>query len=142
MVSDYVVTEHDTAGARSAEDGVAFGSYPADSHHVTYYVDDAGKLWVEGGFWDERTRPYPISYRALRPRAGECANLLVSGCVSASHVAYASVRMEPVFMMLGQACGAAAALAADAGQPVQDVPYRTLRRQLVGDAAILELKSS
>lgn len=138
MVGDYVVTEHDTTRARVADDAVAMGSYPADSHHVTYYVDDDGRLWHEGGFWDDRTRPFPIPYRAIRPARAQCENLLVSGCVSASHVAYASVRMEPVFMMLGQAAATAAALAADRGQAVQDLPYDVLRRRLLADGAILE----
>jgi hypothetical protein len=137
MVADYVVTEHDTTGARVAEDGIAFGSYPADSHYVTCYVDAQGRPWHEGGFWDDRTRPFPISYRAIRPATGECENLLVSGCISTTHVAYASARMEPVFMMLGQAAATAAVLAGDAGCPVQQLSFDALRDRLLADGAVL-----
>src|SRR5438034_2759909 len=83
-------------------------------------------------------KPFPISYRALRPRAGECNNLLVPCCLSASHAAYGSVRMEPVFMMLGHAAGAAASLAIDHNVSVQELPYPALRKQLLADRQILD----
>ena len=82
--------------------------------------------------------PYPIAYRSIVPRAGECANLLVPVCLSASHIAYGSIRMEPVFMMLGQSAATAASLAIDAGVAVQEVEYAALRRQLLRDGAVLE----
>ncbi len=136
MIGDYVVTEHEARGERVAEDPVALGSYPLDSHGVTLYVDEENKLWRERGFY-QGIKPYPISYRALRPRAEECTNLLVPGCLSASHAAYGSLRMEPVFMMLGQATGTAASLAIDRGTTVQDVPYAPLRVRLLADRQIL-----
>lgn len=137
MVSDYVITEHDTIGARVADDPIAIGSYCCDSHKVSQYVDEKGKFHFEGQFWDERTKPYPISYRAIRPREEECSNLLVTGCMSSSHVAFASLRMEPVFMMIGQAAGAAAQIAAKSGLAVQAVPYAELHDCLHRDLAIL-----
>jgi len=137
MVSDYVVTEHDAKGERTAEDGVCIGSYPLDSHGVTLYVDEAGQLWRERGFFTG-SKPFPVSYRALRPRAAECTNLLVPCCVSASHAAFGSVRMEPVFMMLGHAAGAAAALAAGNDTTVQEVNYPKVRAQLLADGQIIE----
>ncbi len=137
MVGDYVVTENDARGARVAEDPVALGSYPLDSHGVTLYVDEAGVLNRERGFFTG-IKPFPISYRALRPRPGECDNLLVVSCLSASHAAYGSVRMEPVFMMLGHAAGAAASLAIERRVTVQNVPYAPLRERLLADKQILE----
>jgi hypothetical protein len=137
MIGDFVVTEHDARGTRVAEDSVALASYPLDSHGVTHYVDEAGVLHRERGFF-EGIRPFPISYKALRPRSGECDNLLVVSCLSASHAAYGSVRMEPVFMMLGHAAGAAASIAAERNVAVQDVPYAALRERLLADGQILE----
>lgn len=136
MVSDYVVTEHDARGAKSAEDPVALGSYHSDSHGVTYYVDEQGRLCREKGFY-VRTGVFGISYRSIRPKAAECTNLLVPMCLSASHAAYGPTRMEPVFMMLGHAAGAAASLALDRGVTVQDLPYATLRAKLEADRQVL-----
>jgi FAD dependent oxidoreductase len=137
MVSDYVVTEHEAQGVRVAKDGVALGSYPLDSHGVTLFIDEAGVLHRERGYF-LRINPFPISYRAIRPKAGECDNLLVPCCLSASHASYGSVRMEPVFMMLGHAAGTAASLAIDKRVSVQDVPYAELRRRLLAEKQFLE----
>jgi hypothetical protein len=139
MISDYVVTEHDAKAARTAEDGVAIGSYPLDSHGVTLYIDEKGVLHRERGFF-VGSKSFPISYRAIRPRAAECTNLLVPGCLSSSHAAYGSIRMEPVFMMLGQAAATAACLAIEHQVSVQDVPYPKLRERLLADKQILERK--
>jgi hypothetical protein len=81
--------------------------------------------------------PYPISYRSITPRPLECENLLVPVCLSASHIAFGSIRMEPVFMVLGQSAATAAALAIDAGEPVQKVPYAKLRARLLADKQVL-----
>jgi hypothetical protein len=141
MISDYVVTENDARGTRVAEDSVALASYPLDSHGVTLYVDENGVLHRERGFFTG-TKPFPISYRTLRPRAGECDNLLVLSCLSASHAAYGSVRMEPVFMMLGHAAGAAASLSIEQKTTVQAVPYGPLRERLLAEKQILERVAS
>lgn len=138
MISDYVVTEHDAYARSIAADSVALASYPLDSHGVTLYVDENGVLHRERGFFVGGTKPFPISYKALRPRAGECDNLLVLSCLSASHAAYGSVRMEPVFMMLGHAAGAAASLAVDRNVTVQNVPYPVLRERLLAEKQILD----
>jgi len=138
MISDYVVTEHDAKSGPRAEDGVALASYPLDSHSVTLYVDENGVLHRERGFIVSGITPFPISYRSLRPRPGECENLLVVSCLSASHAAYGSVRMEPVFMMVGHAAGAAASLAIEKGVSVQNVPYEVLREVLLKERQILE----
>ena len=108
------------------------GSYWFDSHLVSRFVDTDGKVREEGGFWKKRFN-YPISYRSIRPRKSECKNLLVPVCLSASHAAYGSIRMEPVYMVLGQSAGAAAAVAIEQDIPVQDVDYTQLRERLVAD---------
>ena len=82
--------------------------------------------------------PMPISYRAIVPKRGEVANLLVPVCLSASHIAYGSIRMEPVFMILGQSAATAAVMAIDGGTGVQDVPYEKLRARLLADSQVLE----
>jgi hypothetical protein len=137
MIGDYVVTENDARGTSVADDSVALASYPLDSHGVTLYVDESGVLHRERGFFTG-TKPFPISYKALRPRDGECDNLLVLSCLSASHAAYGSVRMEPVFMMLGHAAGTAASLAIERDVTVQAVPYAPLRERLLADKQILD----
>ena len=126
MRGDYVVTEHDCTGRRIADDPVALGAYALDSHQVTYFIDAEKRLRGEGAFWFE-VPPYGISRRALQPREAECANLLVPVCVSATHVAYGSLRMEPVFMMLGQASALLASLAIEQDTSVQCVRYEALR---------------
>lgn len=138
MVSDYVVTEHDTKWERKCEDPVGLGSYNMDSHHCQRYVDAAGHARNEGDVQVGVAGPYGISYRSLVPRASECRNLLVPVCMSASHAGCGSVRMEPVYMILGQACGTAAALAIDANANVQKVPYSELRQRLIADKQLVE----
>ncbi|MDZ4290168.1 MAG: FAD-dependent oxidoreductase [Prosthecobacter sp.] len=141
MVGDYVITENEARGTRVSEDSVALGSYPLDSHGVTLYVDEKGVLHRERGFF-VGIKPFPISYKSLRPRAEECENLLVPCCLSCSHAAYGSVRMEPVFMMLGHAAGTAASLAVKGKTSVQAVTYAALRERLLADKQILERKTA
>ncbi len=110
---------------------VAIGSYALDSHVVSTFVDTAGYVRFEGAHLvSQSIRPYGISYYALVPQKSECRNLLVPVCLSATHVAYTSIRMEPVYMVLGQAAGAAAALAIDNRVAVQDISYPQLHAVL------------
>jgi hypothetical protein len=109
-----------------------------DSHHTQRYVDGDSHVRNEGDVQVGVPRPYPIAYRAVVPSAGECENLLAPVCLSATHIAYGSIRMEPVFMVLGQSCATAAVLAIDAQQPVQRVDYSNLRRRLLADGQALE----
>lgn len=137
MVSDAIVTQGVCMGKESCVDPVALGSFGLDSHAVQYFVNEQGHAHREGVFWLVPPKPYGISWRAIRPKRDECTNLLVPTCVSASHAAYGSLRMEPVYMALGQAAGTAAAFAIKAGSDVQDVPYATLRERLLADGAKL-----
>lgn len=136
MVSDYVITQHDATGAARADDPVALASYVMDSHNAKRVLVD-GQPRNEGNVQQPLTRPFGVSYRALAPRAGQCPNLLVASAISASHVAFASVRMEPVFMMLGEVVGAAAGQAITDKVAVQDIEYAALRRDLELGGAIL-----
>ena len=130
MVTDYVMTQLDCAGQRTAPDPVALGSFGMDSHCVQHIVTDSGKLQNEGVIWRVPPRPYGISYRSVIPKRGECENLLSPICLSATHVAHGSIRMEPVFMALSQSAAIAAGLAIDQSVSVQDVPYPALREKL------------
>lgn len=138
MVSSYVMTEHDCRGTRQAADSVGLGAYGMDSHHVQRYVDADGWVRNEGDIQVHGSKPYPIAFRSIVPRAGQCRNLLVPVCVSATHIAFGSIRMEPVFMVLGQSAATAACLAIDADVPVQSVDYAELRQRLLADGQVLE----
>lgn len=137
MVSDYVHTELDCRRLRDCPDPVGMGSYNMDSHNCQRYVDEHGHVRNEGDIQVSPRGPYLISYRALVPRRGECTNLLVPVCLSCSHIAYGSIRMEPVFMILAQSAATAACLSLDGDQDVQDVDYAVLRARLDADRQVL-----
>ncbi len=139
MVGDYVMTEKNCRRHEVVEDSVGMGAYNMDSHHVQRYVDNQGSVRNEGDV-QVKSKPYPISYRSIRPKASECANLLVPVCLSASHIAYGSIRMEPVFMVLGQSAATAAALAIEDGKSIQEVDYRQLKARLEGDKQMLDFE--
>ena len=139
MVSDYVMTEKNCNGKEPVQDAVAVATYPLDCHYVSRVVDDRGRVHAEGSYGKQKNTYYAISYRSLRPRASEAVNLLVPVCLSASHVAYSSIRMEPVFMVLGQSAGTAAALALDRNNTVQELPYDVLRPVLLKEGQVLSL---
>ena len=120
MIGEYVMTEHDCLSHRTIGDGVAYGSYNMDSHHTQTAIV-GGMVKNEGEVTVHLDQAYPISYRAIAPERTQCVNLLSPVCLSASHIAYGSIRMEPVFMALGQAAGVAAAMAIDSGSSVQEI---------------------
>jgi len=138
MVGDYVMTQNDCMGMKSAPDPVGLGSFGMDSHCVQHIVTDNGTVQNEGVIWRVPPRPYGISYRAIIPRRGECENLLSPICLSASHVAHGSIRMEPVFMALSQSAAIAAGLALDSHGSVQDVPYPALHAKLLAAGQIVD----
>ena len=141
MQGDYLITENIVNRTIPVEDGVGLGSYAMDSHHTQYCIGEDGFLRTEGGFYLPLDAPYPISYRALLPKTSECTNLLVPVCVSATHAAYGSVRMEPVFMILGQSAATAACLSLEDGIPLAELPYELLRERLEADGQILDWQS-
>lgn len=138
MIADVVMTQHHCQSRDEVADAVGLAAYGMDSHHVQRYVDRDGHVRNEGDVQVGGFSPYPISYRAIVPGADQCANLLVPICVSASHIAYGSIRMEPVFMVLGQSAATAAALAIDRQVAVQQVDYAALRERLLADGQTLE----
>ena len=140
MVGDYVMTQHDCEGRRKVEDPVGLAAYGMDSHNVQRYVDPNGHARNEGDVEVGGFSPYPVSYRSIVPRADQCANLLVPVCLSASHIAYGSIRMEPVFMVLGQSAATAAVQAIEDDVPVQRVDRDRLCRRLLADRQVLEWK--
>jgi len=142
MVGKYVMTEHDCLDAIETPESVGMGSYTLDSHNVQRYVTPNGTVQNEGDIGVHAPRPYKISYGSIVPKSGQCENLLVPVCVSSSHIAFGSIRMEPVFMVLGQSAATAASIAIDKGVAVQEVPYQELRRTLLNDGQVLELVDS
>lgn len=138
MVSDYVMTQHNCQGRKVPEDSVGLASYNMDSHHCQMTVVD-GAVRNEGNV-EIPVEPYPIAYRAITPKRRECTNLLVPVALSSSHIAFGSIRMEPVFMLLGQSAATAAVQTIDADVAVQDVDYPKLRERLLQDGQILEYK--
>ena len=146
MVGEYVMTEHNCWGTAVAPRAVAMGAYQMDSHHVRRYVGADGFVHNEGDVevkFDAKTgkrfKPYPIDYGAVLPKRVECSNLIVPVCLSASHIAFGSIRMEPVFFALGQVAGTAGSIAAAKGVAVQDVPYGELSARLVADGQVIAL---
>ncbi len=138
MVSDYVLNEHDTQHHRFAEDPVGMGSYQMDSHNCQRFIRD-GRVYNEGDVQLRPAGPYPVSYRSIVPRKHECENLAVPVCISSSHIAFGSVRMEPVFMVLAESAAYAISLALPERLALQDVPYAQLRPLLDDAQQVLRL---
>src|SRR5262245_1978790 len=136
MVSDYMMTQADCLSTRVANDSVCLGSYNMDSHNCQRIVKN-GFAINEGDVQVGSPTPYPISYRSIVPRVGECENLFVTFAISATHIAFGSTRMEPVFMMASQSAATAAAFAINDNVPVQQVNYSKLALQLQADAQLL-----
>lgn len=138
MIGTYVMTENDLLKKRVTPDSVGMGSYGIDSHNVQRYITPEGLVQNEGDIGVGTKGPYGIAYGALVPKKGQCENLLVPVCASSSHIAFGSIRMEPVFMILGQSAATAAVMAIETGGIVQDVPYAKLRERLLKDGQVLE----
>ena len=131
MVGEYVATQANCENRATVEDGVGMAAYTMDSHNCQRVViekDGVAMVKNEGDVQIHGGRPYDISYRSITPKREECSNLLVPVCLSASHIAYGSIRMEPVFMLLGQSAAKAACLAIDGGVKVQEVDVREFQR--------------
>jgi hypothetical protein len=139
MVGQYVLVQKDEQADVTKPDSVAMGSFLIDCHIVRRIVTEDGSIRDEGSFADATTKPYQIPYRCLTPKKGECANLLVPVCISASHIGYCSVRMEPQYMMLGHAAGVAAVAAIGDKCAVQDVNVRAIQAKLREQGAVLAL---
>ena len=137
MIGAYVMTENELRKKKPTPESVGMGSYTIDSHNVQRYITPDGHVQNEGDIGVSTGGPYEIAYGSLVPKRGQAENLVVPVCVSSSHIAFGSIRMEPVFMILGQSAATAAVMAIEAKIPVQDVPYAKLRERLLQDGQIL-----
>ncbi|RAJ08141.1 FAD-dependent oxidoreductase [Arenibacter echinorum] len=138
MIGEFVMTENELLKKRPTPKPIGMGSYTMDSHNVQRYIKPDGFVQNEGDIGVSTNGPYSISYETLVPKKEECRNLLVPVCLSSSHIAFGSIRMEPVFMILGQSAAAAAVLAIDENAVVQEVDYDKLREVLLAKGQILE----
>lgn len=136
MVGEYVITQADREVTTSKPDIIGLASYPLDAHMVSRWIDEEGRLLVEGSIHAPGGR-WAIPYRSLTPLRTETTNLLVSVAVSATKVGYAPLRMEPQFLIMGHAAGTAAAMAAESDTAVQDVPIDQLQARLAAAGAVL-----
>lgn len=137
MIGDYVMTQKDITDETKKEHSIGMGSYALDSHHLQRVVTPEGDVINEGNFTIRLHAPYEIPYESIVPKEKECTNLLVPVCLSSSHVAFGSIRMEPVYMVLGQGAGEAAVLALEGDVPVQRVDYTKLAARLKKDGVIM-----
>lgn len=140
MVSDVVMTENHCRAKETVPDSIGLAAYQMDSHNCRRLVVD-GHVENEGDVQVPPMKPYPISFRSIVPKQKECENLVVPVCLSASHIAYGSIRMEPVFMVLGQSAATVAAAAIDQHAAVQNINYTKLRERLLKDGQVLEWKA-
>ncbi len=138
MISDYVMTQRNCEGLETVTDPVGLAAYGMDSHHMQRYLTKEGHVRNEGNVEVPVASPYPISYRSIVPKKEECGNLAVPICLSASHIAFGSIRMEPVFMVLGQSAATASVLAMEKNIPLQDVDYPELKSELLRDKQRLQ----
>ena len=137
MVGEYVMVQRDLETELTKPDTIGMGSYNTDSHNVQRYMDDKGNAQNEGDV-EVPTIPFQIPYRVLLPRSSQCSNLLVPVCASASHIGYGALRLEPVYMIMGEAAGVSATLAADKHQAVQAVDTGVLARELIKGGAVMK----
>lgn len=138
MISDYVMAQSNCQGKRVVDDSVGLAAYTMDSHNVQRYVDEKGHARNEGDVQVGGFPPYAIAYRSIVPKEAECNNLLVPICLSASHIAYGSIRMEPVFMVLGQSAATAACQSIDDVLTVQRIDIKKLQERLLEDKQVLQ----
>ncbi|NOY42024.1 MAG: FAD-dependent oxidoreductase [Planctomycetes bacterium] len=137
MVGDYVMTQRHCQGQEIAKRPISLAAYTMDSHNVQRYVDADGYVKNEGDVQVGGFSPYPIDYGSIIPKKSECTNLFVPVCLSASHMAFGSIRMEPVFMVLGQSAATAAVLAVESDVAVQDIDFGKLEERLLKDRQVL-----
>ena len=133
MVGEFVMKEDDALGKMTVPNPIGMGSYALDAHNAQRFVKSDGFVQNEGDIGVHPEKPYSIAYGSILPKETECANLLVPVCLSSSHIAYGSIRMEPVFMILGQSAATAAVLSLEHNVSPQRLPYRTLQAVLLKD---------
>lgn len=138
MIGDFVMTENEIQGRKPVNTSIGMGSYTMDSHNVQRYITPEGHVQNEGDIGVHPEQPYQIALGTILPKREECTNLLVPVAVSSSHIAFGSIRMEPVFMILGQSAGTVAAMALEKNVGIHDLEYEEIRTQLLADGQVLE----
>ncbi|XOV95318.1 MAG: FAD-dependent oxidoreductase [Bacteroidota bacterium] len=136
MIGDFVLTEHELLGKRPTPKSIGMGSYTIDSHNIQRYITPEGYVQNEGDI-GVHVKPYKIPLGCILPKRNECSNLLVPVAVSSSHIAFGSIRMEPVFMILGQSAATLAGLALEYGKGIHEIEYATLSARLLDDNQVL-----
>jgi hypothetical protein len=137
MIGEYVMSENDVLGKRDVPRPIGMGSYTMDSHNVQRYVTPEGYVQNEGDLGVRPDKPYQIDLGSILPKNDECKNLLVPVAVSSSHIAFGSIRMEPVFMILGQSAGTVASMAIEKGKNIHELSYNEIKARLEADGQIL-----
>ena len=138
MVGEFVMTEHELVKTKPVVDSVGMGSYTIDSHNVQRYITPEGFVQNEGDIGVSAKGPYPISMKSLMPKKEEIENLVVPICISSSHIAFGSIRMEPVFMILGESASTVASIAIQNNSSVQNVTYAEVKPKLLAAGQVLE----
>lgn len=138
MIGEYVMTENEVLGKKEVPKSIGMGSYAMDSHNVQRYVTPEGFVQNEGDISVKPVRPYQIDLGAIMPKKAECNNLLVTVCVSSSHIAFGSIRMEPVFMILGQSAATVASMAVEKKKSIYDLSFSEIKTKLESDGQILK----
>jgi hypothetical protein len=138
MISHYVMTQKNCEGIETVDDPIGMAAYGMDSHHIKRYINSMGYVSNEGNVEANVKTPFAISYKSVVPKKNECDNLIVPVCLSASHIAFGSIRMEPVFMVLGQSSAVIACLGIEEGKAVQDLDYNILRKELIRQDQIFD----
>ena len=137
MISDFVMTENEVLGKNPVNRSIGMGSYTMDSHNTQRYIKPDGFVQNEGDI-GVKTPPYQIDMGSILPAEEECTNLLVPVCLSCSHIAFGSIRMEPVFMILGQSAATLAVMAIEEKSGIHDIPYESLKARLLEDGQVLQ----
>jgi hypothetical protein len=140
MIGEYIMTENDVLSKRDVPHSIGMGSYNLDSHNTQRYIKPDGFVDNEGDVELPTGKPYMIDLGSILPKKEDCSNLLVPVCVSSSHIAFGSIRMEPVFMILGQSAGTVASMALEKKLPIHDIPYEEIRRKLLSDGQVQEFQ--
>ncbi len=140
MIGEFVMTENEIMDCSLVDESIGMGSYTMDSHNIQRYIKPDGFVQNEGDIGVRPPIPYRIALGSILPKKDECSNLLVPVAVSSSHIAFGSIRMEPVFMILGQSAGTLAAMAIERKVGIHDLSYEEIRSKLIEDGQILEYK--
>ena len=139
MIGQAILTENEITGKNKVLHPIAMGSYNMDSHNTQRYIKPDGFVENEGDI-EVQIPPYQVDLGSILPKKSECKNLLVPVALSSSHIAYGSIRMEPVFMILGQSAATVAALALENNQEIAELEYKKIRAKLIDDGQVLEYK--